>query len=111
MSSYEEFVTTRSTAVEDGRKYAALGLSGESGEVFEDVLSLLLSITKTNESVKKYLRNNDPEKYRERIVPELGDVLFYLVKVGQDVDADLGEIMEENIRKIESRNEKGFVRG
>ena len=108
---YEEFVKTRSTIAEDGRKYAALGLSGESGEVFEEVLGLLLATTKANESVKKFLRNNDTEKYRERIVSELGDVLFYLTKVGQDVGTDLKEIMKENRRKIDERNQNGFTKG
>lgn len=110
-SDYEKFVSRRSTTAEDGRKYAALGLSGESGEVFEDVLSLLLAVTKTNESVKKFLRNNEKEKYRDRIMSELGDVLFYLTKVGQDVDLTLADIMEYNFFKIEERNKVGFVKG
>ncbi len=110
-SDYEKFVQKRSTTAEDGRKYAALGLSGESGEVFEDVLGLLLAVTKTNESVKKFLRNGDKEKYRERIVSELGDVLFYTTKVGQDVEASLSEIMDENFKKIEERNKVGYTKG
>lgn len=110
-SDYEKFVQKRSTTAEDGRKYAALGLSGESGEVFEDVLALLLAVTRTNESVKKFLRNGDKEKYRERIVSELGDVLFYTTKVGQDVEANLSEIMDENFKKIEERNKVGYTKG
>ena len=108
---YEAFVQKRSTTAEDGRKYAALGLSGESGEVFEDVLELLLAVTKANESVKKFLRNKDTEKYRERITSELGDVLFYLTKVGQDVDVSLADIMVYNYNKIEERNRNGFTKG
>lgn len=110
-SDYEKFVQKRSTTAEDGRKYAALGLSGESGEVFEDVLALLLAVTRTNESVKKFLRNGDKEKYREKIVSELGDVLFYATKVGQDVEASLSEIMDKNFKKIEERNKVGYTKG
>ncbi len=108
---YEEFVRTRSTIAEDGRKYAALGLAGETGELVTEVIDLSLAVSRTTESVKKFLRNNDKEKYRERIVSEAGDVLFYLTKVLQDVDADLNEVMDENKRKIDERNKNGFTRG
>jgi NTP pyrophosphatase (non-canonical NTP hydrolase) len=111
MKDYEEFVRSRSTIAEDGRKYAALGLSGESGEVFTDVLELLLAVTRANETVKKFLRNNDKEKYRAKIVSELGDVFFYMTKVGQEVEAGLSEIIEENIKKIDGRNRLGFTKG
>lgn len=108
---YEEFVRSRSTIAEDGRKYAALGLAGESGELITEVIELSLAISRTTESVKKFLRNNDKEKYRERIISEAGDVLFYLTKVVQDVDGSLKEVMKENRRKIDERNKNGFTAG
>ncbi|MGD9682617.1 MAG: MazG nucleotide pyrophosphohydrolase domain-containing protein [Candidatus Obscuribacterales bacterium] len=111
LSNYEEFVRTRSTVAEDGRKYAALGLSGESGEVFEEVINFLLAVTKANESIKKFLRNNDKEKYREKIKSELGDVFFYATKCGQDLDLTIKEILQGNVDKIEGRIKVGLLKG
>lgn len=110
-ANYEKIVASRMTKTHEGVSYAGLGLSGESGEVFSDVLELLLAVTRANESVKKFLRNNDTEKYRERIVSELGDVQFYLTKVAQDVGADLAEVMDYNVAKITERNKNGFAKG
>lgn len=82
--------------------YPALGLGDESGEVMG--------------KVKKWLRGDDgkgemsPER-KEALKAELGDVLWYLAVLASDLDVSFSEIAEMNIKKLESRKERGVING
>lgn len=67
---------------------AALGLSGEVGEV--------------QEHIKKFLDRARPVD-KSAMQLELGDVLFYLCRVAREFDIDMGDIMRANIAKLEAR--------
>lgn len=72
---------------------AAIGLSGESGEVAD--------------LVKKHLFHGhgiSSEKLRE----ELGDVCWYLAVIAYVLKADLSDIMRENVNKLVRRYPNGF---
>ena len=72
---------------------AALGLTGEAGEVADEV--------------KKFLyqgREWDPEK----IIEELGDVLWYVALMADLMDVPLDFVMEYNIDKLRKRYPDGF---
>lgn len=80
--------------------YPTLGLAGEAGEV--------------SEKVKKVLRDKsgvfgDEEKHD--IALELGDVLWYINAVANDIGYTLEEIMLLNITKIESRRLRNVIKG
>jgi len=80
--------------------YPVLGLNGEAGEVAE--------------KVKKVLRDKDgifDEESKHDIALELGDALFYVTAVAENIGYTLKEIMRMNIVKIESRRIRGVISG
>ena len=80
--------------------YPALGIGGETGEILE--------------KIKKILRDNNSEISKEKkieLVKEIGDVLWYVAALSTELGLNLGEIAEENIRKLSSRKERNKIHG
>ena len=80
--------------------YPTLGLVGESGEVAE--------------KVKKIMRDkNNSFDYESKIAikKELGDVLWYLSNLCDELDFSLNEVAEENLEKLNSRLSRGKISG
>jgi NTP pyrophosphatase (non-canonical NTP hydrolase) len=82
--------------------YPALGLGNESGEVLG--------------KIKKWLRGDDgvevmSTERKEAIQGELGDVLWYLAVLANDLGVSLEDIAQENIEKLQSRKERGILKG
>ena len=90
---------TEETAIypEDiGLIYTTLGLVGESGEIAE--------------KLKKFLREGDDE-YIEEMEDELGDVLWYLARVADELDLSLDDVAEKNLDKLLDRKERNVLTG
>lgn len=81
---------------DEQRVNAALGLTGEAGEVAE--------------LIKKDRFHGKPHT-REQMCSELGDVLWYLNQMAYAYGLTLGEIADANIAKLEARYPDGFVPG
>lgn len=103
MNEYQ--VGTGTTAIYPGKgtivglMYAALGL-GESGEV--------------QGKVKKVLRDSDgvvTEEARAKIVSELGDLLWYVGQMCSELGVTMGEVAQENLRKLADRKARGVLQG
>lgn len=83
--------------------YPALGLGEESGEVLG--------------KVKKWLRGDDgiqgemSEERRESLKYELGDVLWYLSVLANDLGWELEDVAKSNIEKLSSRKDRGVLHG
>lgn len=75
--------------------YPALGLAGETGEVAE--------------KVKKSIRDGNLDV--EGLKKELGDVLWYIAAIANDMGFDLSEIAQMNLDKLESRKNRGVLGG
>lgn len=75
--------------------YPALGLAGETGEVAE--------------KVKKSIRDGNLDV--EGLKKELGDVLWYIAAIANDMGFDLNEIAQMNLDKLESRKNRGVLQG
>lgn len=89
---YLEFVKSNWNAStrphQDQVIHAAMGLSGEAGEVLEW-------------HKKTIFHNRDLPK--EALVSEFGDVLYYLVRLATLYGVSLEEIMDVNVDKINNR--------
>ena len=82
-----------------GLMYVALGASNEAGEVAG--------------KVKKMWRDDTyhvPEA-RKALAAEVGDTIWYLARVLAELDESLGDVMEANLVKLQSRQERGVLGG
>ena len=80
-------------------QYVVLGLNGEAGEVAEQI--------------KKAMRNDGGELTPDRIKSlkkEVGDVLWYLTRLADELGTSLTEIAQINVEKLYSRKEKGNLK-
>lgn len=96
-NEYQEFVRSMKAYPEKHAiVYPALGLIGEAGEI--------------SEKVKKWLRG-DRELDREGLLKELGDPLWYLASLADDLGFTLQEVVDANFAKLTSRKERGVIKG
>lgn len=80
--------------------YPALGLGNEAGEVLG--------------KIKKVLRDNNGEYSKEQILgisDEIGDVLWYMAALARDLDVNLDDIAENNLRKLKDRQSRNVIHG
>ncbi len=100
LNEYQE--AARKTAnyrIDDIIIYPALGLASEAGEVAG--------------KVKKVLRdfNGNFNSQKHKIADELGDVLWYVAVLAEDIGYTLEEIAQMNIDKLASRQERNQIHG
>lgn len=76
--------------------YPTLGLTGEAGEIAE--------------KVKKSLRG-DKELDKEALLKELGDPLWYITSLADDLGYTLQDVVDANVEKLTSRKERGVLKG
>lgn len=83
--------------------YPAMGIAGEAGEVCD--------------KVKKYWRNHGIKtgqtlsiNHKAALVKEIGDVLWYCAALASEMGVDLGDIMTENIAKLQNRQKRGTIK-
>jgi NTP pyrophosphatase (non-canonical NTP hydrolase) len=101
LHNYQLFVrSTKVYAEEHHLIYPVLGLVNEAGEVAG--------------KVKKLMRDDDGQLTQERfddIVSELGDVLWYVTAVADDLGVSISDVFYENFVKIKSRAQRGVIKG
>ena len=83
-----------------GITYAVLGLSSEAGEL----AGVLKKVHRDNDSII------DSDTL-EKMAKELGDVLWYVAQVAEELGYDLSEIAALNFKKLASRQERGALGG
>lgn len=76
--------------------YLALGLTGEAGEVAEDV---------------KKIARHGREFDADRIADEVGDCLWYIAAIAEAIGVPLDEIAQRNVKKLRKRYPRGFEAG
>ena len=98
LSDYQhETMTTaiykRQTA--QGFLYTVLGLAGEAGELAN--------------KAKKIMRDNKIDK--EALVLELGDVLWYVAAIADELRVNLNYVANKNLEKLENRAKRDKIKG
>lgn len=79
--------------------YTILGLNGEAGEVAE--------------VMKKQMRGQrftTDKEFRESLMDELSDVLWYLAAVCRELNIPLSTIAKHNINKLQKRRDEGTLK-
>lgn len=80
--------------------YTALGLAGEAGEVAE-------KIKKIWRDKNKQINDTD----RTEIKKEMGDVLWYMSQLAEDLGIDFDDVAQTNIDKTQSRLARNLING
>lgn len=97
---YEEFVKGIKVYPEKHAiTYPIMGLVGELGEVAE--------------KYKKFLRGDEGSGFQnaELMKKELGDVLWYLTSLADDLGFTLEDVAQTNVDKLSSRKERNVLKG
>lgn len=96
-NNYQEFVREMKVYPEKHAVvYPTLGLIGEAGEI--------------SEKIKKWLRG-DRELDKEALLKELGDPLWYIAALADDLGFTLQEVVDANVAKLSSRKERNLLHG
>lgn len=77
--------------------YVALGLAGEAGEIAN--------------KVKKLSRDGDKLELRDQIRAEIGDCLWYLFRMADELGVQAGDLAFQNICKLQDRAKRGVIGG
>lgn len=78
--------------------YPAIGLAAEAGELAN--------------KVKKLLRgDSNRDELLDGVKAEMGDILWYLAALADDLGVSLSEVAGDNIEKLAGRYARGTLRG
>ena len=80
--------------------YPTLGLTGEAGEVANKVKKIIRDGTDKNN-----------EDMVQAISSEIGDCLWYIAVLADDVGVKLSDIANSNLLKLANRKKKGTIHG
>lgn len=92
--------TSQGDVLETSWMYCALGLAGEVGEI--------------EEKLKKILRDKDcvmDSTDKTLLAKEVGDVLYYLAQLCEQLGVSLQDCAEGNITKLADRKARGVLKG
>lgn len=87
-----------------GLTYATLGLTGEAGEMANKAKKLLRDRKLTG-------ADRIPEDVRADLAAELGDVLWYASQLASELGVTLGQVADQNLKKLKRRAETGTLSG
>jgi len=82
-------------------EYLTLGLTGEAGEIANKVKKFIRDGAAKDEYLAK----------RIEIGYEIGDVLWYCAVLAEELDMNLGHIMEKNLEKLADRHKRNKISG
>lgn len=88
--------TTAIYSEEKALEYLTTGLASEAGEVAG--------------KIAKSFRGDKPLD-KEAVLDEVGDVLWFCSELASYFGADLGEVAENNLAKLQGRAKRGTLKG
>ena len=96
LTNYQDF--TRTTAIYPKDKaldYLCLGLASEAGEVAG--------------KRKKHIRDGGVDVVS--IIDELGDVMWYVTRIADELNFSMEEVLQRNWAKLKDRQERNVLKG
>jgi NTP pyrophosphatase (non-canonical NTP hydrolase) len=93
---YEASLTALPTA--QRLEYLIPGLVAEAGEVAGDYAKFIRDETSVAD-------------LRGKLVKELGDVLWFIAQIAEQIDVDMSSIASANIIKLQDRQKRGVLKG
>jgi NTP pyrophosphatase (non-canonical NTP hydrolase) len=97
LNGYQTWAAGTALPTALSKEYLSLGLVGEAGEV----ASLFA----------KAVRDSNGVVDREKLMKELGDVQWFVAVLSYKYGISLLDLVEANVKKIESRKERGVLGG
>lgn len=110
LNAYQKEAST--TAIYPGKKslmglaYVALGANGEAGEIAEHVKKAWRDDEEREGGI--YVVNTER---RNKILKEVGDALWYLSQICEELDADFAVVARQNLMKLDDRRERSMISG
>jgi NTP pyrophosphatase (non-canonical NTP hydrolase) len=106
--SFNEYqIDTRITAVypkDQAHSYLALGLASEAGEVAGKLKKVIRDYSNTP------LDQMSPE-WKKEYLSEIGDVLWYIARISDELGVSLSEVADANISKLLDRLSRNKING
>ena len=97
LNDYAEWVENKMITTGDKRILEnTMGLIGETGEFFE--------------KLKKHKRDDTPLD-KKGVTLEAGDMFFYFIAILNLLDIKLDDVVKENMKKLDSREKRGTIKG
>lgn len=114
---YQAF--TRTTAIYpgcmEGRPeallYTALGLTGEAGEVAEKLKKAIRKGSQEHPLEKLTPATVAYDDLRSDLVKELGDCMWYVARMADELGVTLADVVDANVEKLSSRKERKVLDG
>lgn len=78
----------------------AMGVGGEAGEVVEKWKKIVA-----------YKEGKVTQEDTDELAKELGDVVWYVAVMANSLGLSLDDIMQRNLNKLASRQERGTIKG
>lgn len=82
-------------------QYVTLGLVGEAGEI----------ANKVKKQIRDHPKDAFNDEFKRDMIGEIGDVMWYVSQLCNELGLDLESIMELNVEKLQSRKERGTLQG
>lgn len=107
LNSYQELAVATAEYPRQGDNllYPALGIAGESGEVADKIKKLW-----RNKGVTSALDKDFTEEDAKALILELGDVLWYVAALANELKVTLNDVATTNINKLYDRKERGVIK-
>lgn len=102
MTTIKEYLAfTRTTVIypkEKAVEYLGLGLASEAGEVAG--------------LIKKSIRDNtSSQELKQKLNKEIGDVLWYIVRLCDEYEIDIDQVVATNMSKLTKRKKSNTLSG
>lgn len=81
-------------------QYPVLGLAGEAGEICNKV-----------KKIERDCGGKITPEIREKILKEVGDTLWYVSMICQELAANLDDVARDNLMKLLDRQSRGVLKG